>query len=96
MTRPILEPAAEEDLLAIWEYIAADSPAAADRVLDRIAATIGRLGEMPSMGHQRPDITSLPLRFFSSGGVTIIYRCDSDPIRIIRISGKGRDLSSLI
>jgi toxin ParE1/3/4 len=36
MRRLVLSPAAENDLVEIWSYIAADSPANADRFLERL------------------------------------------------------------
>jgi plasmid stabilization system protein ParE len=87
---------AREDLDAIWDYIAVDSLAAADRVVDSLAATFARLGEMPSIGRIHPDIASDPIRLFTSAGFTIIYRSDTIPVRILRVSGRGRDLTEIL
>lgn len=40
----------EEDLIAVWRYIAADNPAAATRLLERIDERIELLKEFPLMG----------------------------------------------
>jgi rubrerythrin len=47
----------------IWKYIAADSLDAADHVVAEIQEAIRTLVPFPHLGHQRPDLTSRPLRF---------------------------------
>ena len=46
------------DLAAIWLHISADSPSAADRVLDAIDRACQTLAEFPSMGRGRDDLGS--------------------------------------
>ena len=48
-------PAAEEDLLSIWLYIANDGDGAADRLLDRIAHALRLLESNPQAGRARPE-----------------------------------------
>ncbi len=60
-------PEAENDLDAVWEFIAEDNPDAADRMIDAIEATIEALVPFPHQGHRRPDLTSRPLRFANAG-----------------------------
>jgi len=59
----VLHPDALTDPTEIWEYIAADNPSAADRVLAEIQEAIRALVPFPQLGHVRPDLTSRPLRF---------------------------------
>jgi toxin ParE1/3/4 len=59
----VLHPEALQDLEEIWEFIAADNVAAADRVLEEIYKAIRALIPLPNAGHKRPDLTSRPLRF---------------------------------
>ena len=59
----VLHPAALTDLNEIWEFIAADNPGAADRVLGEIYEAIRALIPFPQVGHSRSDLTSRPLRF---------------------------------
>jgi rubrerythrin len=47
----------------IWKYIAADNLDAADHVVAEIQEAIRTLVPFPHLGHQRPDLTSRPLRF---------------------------------
>jgi antitoxin ParD1/3/4/toxin ParE1/3/4 len=59
----VFQPDALKDLDEIWEYIASESIDAADRVRDEIYDAIKSLVPFPYVGHQRPDLTTRPLRF---------------------------------
>jgi plasmid stabilization system protein ParE len=48
-------PDAFADLNDIWEFIAQDSLAAADRIMDEIQGAINTLVNTPLAGHLRPD-----------------------------------------
>ena len=72
-------PEAENDFTDIWEYIAADSPEAADRVTDVILETLDRLVRFPRIGHWRADLTERPLRFIRVYDYLIAYAADDDP-----------------
>ncbi|WP_322518116.1 type II toxin-antitoxin system RelE/ParE family toxin [Rhodopseudomonas palustris] len=48
--------AARDDLLDIYEAIARDQPAIAERTFDRIEAKVDLLGTQPRMGVRRRDI----------------------------------------
>lgn len=63
MTMYKLHPEAKADLDEIWEYIAADSIDAAERVIGDILQNFRNLTTFPDRGHRRPDLTSRPLRF---------------------------------
>ncbi len=47
---------ARQDLIEIWQTIASDDTAAADRLLDRIDETCRRLVKHPELGAAREDI----------------------------------------
>jgi plasmid stabilization system protein ParE len=63
MSQFVLHPEAYSDLTEIWEYIAAESLDAADRVVDEIYKSINSLVRFPHQAHLRPDLTSRALRF---------------------------------
>ena len=63
MSKFVLHPEAGSDLNEIWEYIAADSLDAADRVVNEIYESMNSLVRFPHQGHSRADLTSRPLRF---------------------------------
>ena len=58
-------PLAETDILEIWDYIADDNPAAADRWVDRLDAQFRTLATQPMMGRTRnelaPGVRSFPV-----------------------------------
>lgn len=86
-----LTPAAKEDLLAIWQYIAADNPAAADRVIDDLLDSSESIAAFPSLGPDRPDLAS-NVRYFPRGSYLIFYRPDSHGVEILRYVHAERDL----
>jgi plasmid stabilization system protein ParE len=61
----VLHPDALNDLNEIWNFIAVDNLAAADRFVQEINDTIRAVLPFPQMGHSRPDLTSRPIRFLS-------------------------------
>jgi len=79
MSQFVLHPEAFADLNEIWEYIAADSLDAADRVLDEIYESITSLVRFPHQGHSRADLTSRPLRFQIVRDYVIAYRLTKSP-----------------
>jgi antitoxin ParD1/3/4/toxin ParE1/3/4 len=73
------------DLDEIWEYIASDSVDAADRVIAEILAAIRNVVPFPNSGHQRPDLTSRPLRFILVRDYLIAYAPDEKPLWVIAV-----------
>lgn len=80
-----LHPEAALDLIDIWEFIATDSPDAADRVIKEIREAILLLVTMPHLGHRRRDLTSRPLRFWRVYNYLIAYAPDDNPLLVIAI-----------
>jgi toxin ParE1/3/4 len=81
---------ADEDLIEIWSWIAADSPAAADRVLDAIEARWSQLARYPQSGMARDDIAP-GVRVLSAGQYLTLYRIDGSSVTILRVlHGKRR------
>jgi len=81
----VLHPEAYTDLDEIWEYIAADNLAAADRVLDEIYQTLHSLVAFPHQGHSRPDLTARPLRLQPVRDYVIAYAADEQPLIVIAV-----------
>lgn len=86
-----LTPAAKEDLLAIWQYIAVDNPGAADDVIDDLLDSSEGLAAFPSLGPDRPDLAP-NVRYFPRRKYLIIYRPDSRGVEILRYVRAERDL----
>nr|WP_292865650.1 type II toxin-antitoxin system RelE/ParE family toxin [Mesorhizobium sp.] len=82
---PIVQNArAEDDLIAIWRYIARDSEAAADRMLDRIEARWQQLAAYPFSGAPRDDIAP-GIRHIVVGDYLTLYRVGDGAIEILRV-----------
>jgi toxin ParE1/3/4 len=75
---------ADEDLIDIWAYIAAESPNAADRVLDAIEARWLQLARHPYSGMARDDIAP-GIRHLVAGQYLTLYRMTGKSIEIIRV-----------
>ena len=85
---------AERDIRDIWLYVAASSPAKADRALDLIKSRCGALGDFPHMGPQREDIFS-GARALVIDRWLAIYVLENDVARVMRILDGARDLREL-
>lgn len=81
----VLHPDALTDLEEIWEFIAADNPDAADRVLKEIYEAIQAVVPFPQQGHVRADLTSRPLRFHSVRSYLIAYAPDEEPLLVVAV-----------
>jgi len=80
-----LHPLAAQDIVEIWEYIAADSPRAARRVREEILDAIRGLMSFPQQGFRRPDLTSRPLRFTVVREYLIAYAPDEQPLWVVAV-----------
>jgi toxin ParE1/3/4 len=81
----VLHPDALADLSEIWEFIAADNPSAADRVIEEIYEAIRALVPFPLLGHQRSDLSSRPLRFHPIRNFLIAYAPDEKPLLVLAV-----------
>ena len=86
-----------QEIEEIVDYIAMSDPDAADRVRDGIFKGCEQLARHPGLGHRRPDLTQLPLRFRTVlRRYLIAYRGDTPRIEIVRVFGPGRDVAKLL
>ncbi|MBN9413431.1 MAG: type II toxin-antitoxin system RelE/ParE family toxin [Candidatus Paracaedimonas acanthamoebae] len=92
----IFSPAAKQDLLEIWEYIAEESTVTALKVLSTIEQKCHMLSEHPNLGHRRTDLTKHPVLFWPVYNYLIIYKQDTRPLEIVRILSGYRNLIELL
>jgi len=85
MTGYAFHPEAEADLDEISEYIAADNPAAANRVTAEIKKALDNLVSFPGQGHRRSDLTSRPLRFIQVRDYLIAYAPEEKPLWVVAV-----------
>jgi toxin ParE1/3/4 len=88
-------PRAIRDVDEIWEWIAAENVAAADRLTDRIAAATGRLADFPESGAPRPELGP-GARSIIVGRYLILYRVGPDSVDILRVVHGARELGALL
>ena len=81
----VLHPLAARDITAIWEFVAAESPAAARRVREEILSAIRRVAAFPESGHKRPELTSHPLRFVLVREYLIAYAPEERPLWVVAV-----------
>jgi toxin ParE1/3/4 len=85
MTGFVLHPDAINDLEEIWEFIAADNPGAADRVVGEVYEAVRGLVRFPRQGHRRVDLCSRPLRFLAVRDLLIAYAPDEKPLLVLAV-----------
>jgi len=85
------------DLEDLWDYIAADSMAAADRWTTKLFDAFEEIARMPGIGHRREDLTAYPVLFWPVGAYLIIYRAEErSPVEIVAITQGSRDIPSFL
>lgn len=91
--RVVRRPKFLDDLSEAYAWIAPDSERAAERLLDRVDATIERLQQYPLVGalreHLAPGLRFIRVRPFRH---LIFYRVGSDEIVLIRLLHGARAL----
>lgn len=90
MPKIFITPAAENDLINIWNYIARDNPEAADRTFQAAEETLELLAEMPGIGVSywttHPKLKGLkffPVKKFSN--YIVYYRESTVGIEVVRV-----------
>lgn len=86
-------PHARRDILAIWDYIAADSGRGAEAVLRRINRIVGDLAEHPALGRERPELGDGIRSFPAAGSYLVYYRYSATTLRVLRILHTARDVT---
>ncbi len=85
---------AEEDLIAIWDYIALDNPNAADRLLMKLNEKFQLLADNPELGAARPDIAK-EMRYFATGNYLVLYQLKAEGTEIVRVLHGARNLNAI-
>jgi len=83
---------ARRHLRAIHDYIAADSPRNAMRMVDRITRKTRVLGRSPNLGHVVPEYDSASIRQILEGNYRIIHRIQPDRVEVLAIIHGAREL----
>ena len=94
MTPYLIAPRAQDDLDEIWSYIADDSPASADRLIELFHEKFLLLSSQPLIGEARPQLAQ-DLRSFCAGNYVVLYRLLQRGIEIARVIHAARDIGTL-
>ena len=96
----VLDPGVEDELWAIWEYIAQDSPEAATRVVEAAYQTFQALLSNPGLGRARKfrnprlrGVRSWPVLGFQN--YVIFYREEPGGIAILHVYHGARNIEAL-
>ncbi|WP_347265419.1 type II toxin-antitoxin system RelE/ParE family toxin [Nitrobacter sp.] len=89
--RLVVTRAAASDLDGIIDYIALDSPAAAEKVFRAIVSATEHLIDLPDMGHvgRLPDTREIPVAGLP---YLIVYQVAADTMTILAVLHGARDL----
>jgi toxin ParE1/3/4 len=89
-------PRAQEDLEAIYRFIAQDSPTRAFSFVDRIQKRCDLLRVSPQQGRLRPDLGP-DLRIIPYGrSVVIAYRIVENTVEVLRVFYGGQDYETIV
>lgn len=94
MPRVTRRPLAEADIIEIWDYIADDSLAAADRWVDRLDEQFRLLAAQPMMGRARDELAP-GVRSFPFGRYVVFYVPLDDGIDVVRVLHGARDIDAV-
>jgi len=93
----IVAPSALRDLRDLYDYIADDNLAAADRISEQLWKAIWHLASFPGSGHTRTDLAGKrELRFWSAGRYLIVYRSRSTLVEIVAVLHGSRDIPAIL
>lgn len=76
---------ASKEIDALWDHIASDSVASADKVESSLHNAMKLLAEFPGVGHLRRDVQNKSYRFFSVFDYLIAYRVRGKTLTVVRV-----------
>ncbi len=94
MPRVTRRPLAQTDILEIWDFIADDSIAAADRWVDHLDEQFRLLATQPMMGRARQELAP-GVRSFPVGRYVVFYLPLDDGIDVVRVLHGARDIDAM-
>lgn len=85
---------ARDDLREIYDFIARDSPRAAEALVERVLHSTERLASFPERGRTVPEFPNLGFRELLVGNYCIWYRIEKETVWIVTVL-HGRRLPGL-
>jgi toxin ParE1/3/4 len=98
MSRYVLTPEAQQDLLQIRDYLKAEAGVRVARyVVNALIVAFRRLGKNPGLGHRREDLSSDEgLRFWPVFSYLVVYDRAARPLTIVVVIHGKRDASAVL
>ena len=98
MSRYILAPAAQEDLVAIRDYYLEEAGyRVARRMLVEFTKAFQTIAQTPGIGHSREDLAGdRPVLFWPMRDYLIIYRAGAKPVEIVTVVQGSRDVAIIL
>ena len=87
---------AEKDICEIRDYISANNPTAAKKLLDTFEKAFQNLSLMPNMGHINEGYTRKDILLWNVKKYIIAYVIKDSDIYIIRVLSSYRDIAELL
>lgn len=87
----VIAPAARQDLLDIFDYIARDNPSAAAKWVEKIEQRCKLIATTPEFGDKRPEYGT-NIRSSAVGRFVIFFRPVADGIEVVRVIPGDRDI----
>lgn len=84
----------DNDLVAIWRYIAADNPEAATRMLRRLEQRMLMLPQFPEIGERQSQFGENSRRIIE-GNYLLFYDVLPDAVHVLRVFHAARKLDDL-
>jgi toxin ParE1/3/4 len=94
MPRIARRPQAAADIFEIWDYIAEDSVAAADRWVEGLDETFTLWATQPMMGRARAELGA-GIRSFVHGKYVVFFSPLPDGIDVVRVLHGARDIDEV-
>jgi toxin ParE1/3/4 len=76
---------AEDDVRAIHDFIARDSPQAAEALVERILTATERLSSFPESGRVVPEFPALGYREIIVSSYRVLYRLEGNTVWIVAV-----------
>ena len=90
MKRLVWSPRSLQDLLAIHDYIARDSPHFADLTVRRVFHAVERLARFPESGRVVPELRRRDVREVIVGSLRVVYRYDGGTVGVVTVFNASR------
>lgn len=94
MSRYVLTATCRHDIAEIWDYLAADNPDAADRILNDLHARFRLLAKQPGIGARYPELGE-SIRFTVVSRYVILYQRDDESVLVLRVLHGSRDIPTI-